>query len=103
MENVTDLTLNRSITYQIASYESIRPGTSITVKNVNVSSLPRVYDLLDNLISDIFKIEVARHVNHYYDFGNDLKETLNEVIDNYDQLLKSIKDNSENLDIELGG
>ncbi len=88
-----DLNVNRNITYQMAPYESIRPGVNITVKDVPSDKVQDVYYALDKIVSNLMRLETARMVESYYETKGfeDMSVFSEKVSDMFDEIEKEIK------------
>jgi len=94
--NKCDVTISKKMTINSGNYSSIQPSVSITLKDVYVEDINKVYKDID-IITSVLLIDEIESLN---DTQDDVKRLgVNDFLDevDVDQMRKDLKDSINNL------
>lgn len=90
----TDVNLSLSMTVNMGNYSSIKPGVSMTLKDVDIDKVDQSYSALSKIISELFKIETANAIDEYNGIRNP-NNFRDDVLNNIQGSIKILDDNLE--------
>lgn len=65
-----DITINRDQTINVGNYSSVKPSISVTLKDVEIEQLDRVYDKLTTLMSCLLMNETKISLEEFLATGS---------------------------------
>jgi len=86
------ITVSKKSTINVGNYSNIQPGIELTIDNVKTEHYTKIYEILSELVSCLYGMEMVDLVNESALFGTLTNNRIREIIEstNKEELIKNI-------------
>ena len=91
MSKKCDLTIQRDMTISVGNFSMIKPGVTVTLKDIDSDNMLHEYDRLSNLVDALIALEILKT-------GEEMKSIMDSGFNTY---LKEISKHQENMINEI--